>query len=120
MVLALFRIIEAAGGCIKIDGRNIYHMGLKSLRSKLTLIPQDPVLFSGTLRFNLDPFKQHSDRDVWMALKLSHLESFVSSLPQGLHYDIAEGGSNLSVGQKQLVCLSRALLRKTKILIATI
>ena len=117
MVLALFRIIEAAGGCIKIDGRNIYHMGLKSLRSKLTLIPQDPVLFSGTLRFNLDPFKQHSDRDVWMALKLSHLESFVSSLPQGLHYDIAEGGSNLSVGQKQLVCLSRALLRKTKILI---
>ena len=117
MVLALFRIIEPAIGCIKIDDRNIYHMGLQSLRSKLTIIPQDPVLFSGTLRFNLDPFNQHSDKDIWMALKLSHLESFVSTLPQGLHYSIAEGGSNLSVGQKQLVCLSRALLRKTKILV---
>lgn len=92
-------------------------MGLQSLRSKLTFIPQDPVLFSGTLRFNLDPFNQYSDRDVWKSLKLSHLDSFASSLPQGLHYAIEEGGSNLSVGQKQLVCLSRALLKKTKILI---
>ena len=62
LVLALFRIIEPADGCIKIDEHNIYHMGLQPLRSKLTIIPQDPVLFSGTLRFNLDPFNQHSDK----------------------------------------------------------
>ena len=114
---ALFRIIEATGGSITIDGINIAHMGLGFLRSRLTIIPQDPVLFSGNLRFNLDPFDQHNDRELWKALENAHLNSFVSSLPLGLQHDITEGGGNLSVGQKQLVCLARALLRNSKILI---
>jgi ATP-binding cassette subfamily C (CFTR/MRP) protein 1 len=78
---------------------------------------QDPVLFSGSLRINLDPFDEHSDEVLWQALELAHLKSFAKSLSAGLNHEIAEGGDNLSVGQKQLVCLARALLRKTKILV---
>jgi len=115
--LALFRIIEAAEGSIYIDGINIASLGLHELRSKITIIPQDPVLFSGSLRMNLDPFNVYTDEKVWEALKLAHLEEFVSTLNEGLSYEIAEGGENLSVGQRQLVCLARALLRKTKILV---
>lgn len=92
-------------------------MGLHSLRSRLTIIPQDPVLFSGTLRMNVDPFNAYSDDDVWRSLELAHLKSFAKSLDKGLLYEVAEGGENLSVGQRQLVCLARALLRKTKVLI---
>lgn len=117
MTLSLFRIIESAGGAILIDGEDISKLGLHTLRSCLTIIPQDPVLFSGTLRLNLDPFNQKSDDEVWRALELAHLKSFVSKLSSGLAHEVTEGGENLSVGQRQLVCLARALLRKTKILI---
>ncbi|NXC45150.1 MRP3 protein, partial [Penelope pileata] len=117
MTLCLFRILEAVKGEIRIDGVRISEIGLHDLRSRLTIIPQDPVLFSGTLRMNLDPFNKYSDEEIWKALELSHLKRFVSSQPSMLEYECSEGGENLSVGQRQLVCLARALLRKTRILI---
>ncbi|XP_030839751.1 ATP-binding cassette, sub-family C (CFTR/MRP), member 1 isoform X4 [Strongylocentrotus purpuratus] len=117
LTMALFRIIEPAEGHIEIDGVDISLIGLKDLRSKITIIPQDPVLFAGPLRMNLDPFESYTDDEVWLALRLSHLATFISSLPEGLQYECAEGGENLSVGQRQLICLARALLRKSKILV---
>ncbi|XP_014689382.3 ATP-binding cassette sub-family C member 3 isoform X1 [Equus asinus] len=117
MTLSLFRILEAAGGEIRIDGLNVADIGLHDLRSQLTIIPQDPILFSGTLRMNLDPSGSYSEEDLWRALELSHLHTFVSSQPAGLDFECSEGGENLSVGQRQLVCLARALLRKSRILV---
>ncbi|XP_076017009.1 ATP-binding cassette sub-family C member 2 [Genypterus blacodes] len=113
----LFRIIEPAEGQIFIDGIDISTIGLHDLRKRLTIIPQDPVLFSGTLRMNLDPFDKFSDDDIWRVLELSHLKEYVAGLQEGLQLEVAEGGENLSVGQRQLLCLARALLRKSRILI---
>uniref|UniRef100_A0A9J8C2A5 ATP-binding cassette, sub-family C (CFTR/MRP), member 3 n=1 Tax=Cyprinus carpio carpio TaxID=630221 RepID=A0A9J8C2A5_CYPCA len=117
MTLCLFRLLEAADGEIVIDEVKISEIGLHDLRSKLTIIPQEPVLFSGTLRMNLDPFEKYSDEEVWKVLELSHLKKFVSNQTSKLELECSEGGENLSVGQRQLVCLARALLRKTRILV---
>uniref|UniRef100_A0A452UGB6 Multidrug resistance-associated protein 1 n=1 Tax=Ursus maritimus TaxID=29073 RepID=A0A452UGB6_URSMA len=113
MTLCLFRILEAAEGEIRIDGLNVADIGLHDLRSQLTIIPQDPILFSASLRMNLDPFGRYSEEDIWRALELSHLHTFVSSQPAGLDFQCSEGGENLREGQAPLCCTSRTTVKQS-------
>ncbi|KAJ3272317.1 hypothetical protein HDV01_005751 [Terramyces sp. JEL0728] len=124
--LAFFRFMEHAAGRIIIDGVDISSIGLHDLRSKLTVIPQDPVLLSGSLRSNLDPFSEYTDQDIWNCLKLVHfLESCKSSIDTPdiqsenitLESVVTEGGHNFSQGQRQLLCLARAILKQSKVII---
>ncbi|XP_030650146.1 ATP-binding cassette sub-family C member 5 [Chanos chanos] len=115
--VVLFRLVEPCGGSIKIDGINICDIGLADLRSKLSIIPQEPVLFSGTVRSNLDPFNQYSEEQIWDALDRTHMKECVSLLPLKLESEVLENGENFSVGERQLLCVARALLRQCKVLI---
>ncbi|KAG0200120.1 hypothetical protein BGX33_011218 [Mortierella sp. NVP41] len=109
--------VDEDGGSIWIDGVDISTVGLKDLRQHLAIIPQEPILFVGTVRDNLDPFEEMQDADLWEALERAHLKDHIASLEGGLSFKVSQNGDNFSVGQRSLICLARALLRKTKILV---
>ncbi|KAK4880384.1 hypothetical protein RN001_008530 [Aquatica leii] len=116
LINALFQLSDTEGS-IFIDDVDITEIGLHDLRAKLSIIPQEPVLFSGTMRTNLDPFDEYSDDDLWKALSDVELKDAINELNLGLNSIVQEGGSNFSVGQRQLICLARAILRNNRILI---
>nr|XP_027061535.1 ABC transporter C family member 10-like isoform X2 [Coffea arabica] len=117
LIGALFRLVEPVGGRILVDRIDICTIGLHDLRSRFGIIPQDPTLFNGTVRYNLDPLGQHTDPEIWEVLEKCQLKDAIQEKEEGLGSLVVEDGSNWSMGQRQLFCLGRALLRRSKILV---
>ncbi|OQR87169.1 ATP-binding Cassette (ABC) Superfamily [Thraustotheca clavata] len=113
LVVAFMRLVEISSGRILLDGIDIGTIGLHDLREKISIIPQDPVLFSGTIRSNLDPFNRYDDNALWTAVKRAHLTNSVDSLDD----KVDERGQNFSVGERQLICIARALLKKSRVIL---
>lgn len=117
LLVGLLRIVEASGGAILIDGVDISKLGLKDLRTKFGIIPQEPILFVGTIRSNLDPFGQYEDNAIWRALDAVHLGDKVKEMPLKLDSPVIEHGKNFSLGQRQLICIARSLVIGSKIIV---
>jgi ABC-type multidrug transport system fused ATPase/permease subunit len=117
LLQALLRLNVVSAGDILLDGESLLAMDLERARSVVSVIPQDPHLFSGTVRFNLDPFNRYSDAQVWAALEDAHIKGYVQHDPLGLGKVVEEGGKNFSVGQRQLLSLARAILRRCKVVL---
>jgi ABC-type multidrug transport system fused ATPase/permease subunit len=115
ILAALFRLCKLDSGQIRIDGTDIWTLGLHTLRRKLAIIPQEAVGFTGSLRFNLDPFGERSDDEIWVELEKVQMKSFVEE--HGLDYHLSGGGENLSAGQRQLLCAARAFLQNCRIIV---
>ncbi|KAG0308528.1 hypothetical protein BGZ98_007707 [Dissophora globulifera] len=117
LIHALFLLTELDGGQIFLDGIDTQTIGTADLRSHIAIIPQDPVLFQGAFRYNLDPLGKHSEQELWQVLETGDLKAYVQAQEGGLDSVITAGGKNLSAGQRQLVCLARALLAKSKVVV---
>ena len=117
ITLCLFRILEALEGKTLIDDIDISTIGLDKLRKSLTIIPQDPALIEGTLRYNIDPLNNYTDEEIINVIKKINFGYIIEKNKDGLKQEVSEGGTNLSVGEKQLICITRAILRKSKIII---
>uniref|UniRef100_A0A8C4RA30 Uncharacterized protein n=1 Tax=Eptatretus burgeri TaxID=7764 RepID=A0A8C4RA30_EPTBU len=114
---ALFRLVDPCEGSIVIDKIETNNVELRALRSCISVIPQDPVLFVGTIRYNLDPFNKYMDDQIWQALERTYMKETIVNLPEKLQTMVIENGENMSVGERQLLCMTRALLRNTKIIL---
>lgn len=114
---ALFRMVHTHSGGILVDGVDLSTLPVEKARSIFAVVPQEPLLFSGSLKFNLDRTGKYSEKEIWEALEQVQLAHYVSSLPGELNYKLTERGANLSVGQRQLMCMARAILNKSKIIL---
>ena len=116
-MLALLRLNIVECGDIEFCGNSILKMKLEKARGMISVIPQEPHLFSGSVRFNVDPFNRYSDVEIWAALEDAHIKDYLSRDPFGLSAEVSEGGKNFSMGQRQLISLSRAILRNAPIVL---